>query len=65
MKVKARQGDGCFLEANLVLNASFKVMDTMLVLCKFARDEEVLDTGNSDIILGFCRLRENGFSVDT
>ena len=64
-KVKVRQGDGSLLGGNFVVNTSFKVMDSSLVLGKFAIDAEVLDVGNRDVILGLSWLTENGFSVDT
>ena len=64
-KVKVRQGDGSFLGGNFVVNTTFKVMDSSLVLGKFAMDAEVLDIGNRDVILGLSWLTENGFSVDT
>ena len=64
-KIKVRQGDGSSLGGNFVVNTTFKVMDSSSVLGKFAMDAEVLDIGNSDVILGLFWLTENGFSVDT
>ena len=64
-KVEVRQRDGSFLVGNYVANTSFTVMDSSLVLSKFAMDAEVLDIGNRDVILGLSWLPENGFSVDT
>ena len=64
-KVKVRQGDGSFLAGKCVVNTKFKVMDLSSVLGKFAMDEEVLDIGNRDVILGLSWLMENAFSVDT
>ena len=64
-KVKARQGDGSWLEGNFVVNTTFKAMDSSSVLGKFAMDAEVLDIGNRHMKLGLSRLTENGFSVDT
>ena len=40
-KVKVRQEDGSQLGGNFVVNATFKVMDSCLVLGKFAMDAEV------------------------
>ena len=40
-------------------------MDLSSVMGKFAMDAEVIDIGNSDVILGLSWLTENGFSVDT
>ena len=51
-KVKVSQEDGSSLGGNFVLNTTFKVMDSSLVLGKFAMDTEVLDIGNRDVILG-------------
>ena len=51
-KVKVRQGDGSSLGGNFVVNTSFKIIDSFLVLGKFAMDAEVLDIGNRDVILG-------------
>ena len=51
-KVKVRQGDGCYLGGNFVVNTAFKVMDFSTVLGKFAINAEVLDIGNRDVILG-------------
>ena len=45
-QVKASQGDGNHLRGNFVVNGTFKVMDSSLVLDKFAMDAEVLDIGN-------------------
>ena len=39
-----------------MVNTSFKVMDSSLVLVKFAMDVEVLDIGNRDVILGLSWL---------
>ena len=64
-KIKVRQGDGSYLGGNVVVNTSFKVMDSSLVLGKFAMDAEVLDIGNRNVILRRFWLTENGFSVDT
>ena len=64
-KVKVRQGGGSHLEGNFVVNTMFKVIDSSSVLGNFAMDTEVLDIGNTDIILGLSWLTENGFSVDT
>ena len=64
-KVKVKQGDGSSLGGNFVVNARYKVMDSSLILGKFAMDAEVLDIGNRDVILGLSWLREYGFSVDT
>ena len=50
-KVKVRQGDGSYLGGNIVVNTTFKVMDSFLVLSKFAMDGEVLDIWNRDMIL--------------
>ena len=41
-KVKVRQGDGRYLGGNFVVNTTFKVMDSSLVLGKFGMDAEVL-----------------------
>ena len=64
-KVKIRQGDGSSLGGNFVTNTMFKVINSYLVLDKFAMDAEVLDIGNRDVILGLSWLTENGFSMDT
>ena len=48
-----------------MVNISFKVMDSSLILGKFAMDAEVLDIGNRDVILALSWLTENGFSLDT
>ena len=64
-KVKIRQADGKYLGGNFVVNMMCKVMDSSLVLGKFAIDIEVLDIGNRDVILDLSELTENGFSVDT
>ena len=63
--MKVRQGDGSCLVGNFVANPSFKVIDSSLVLIKFAMDAEMLDIGNRHIILSLCRLTENKFLVDT
>ena len=63
-KVKVKQGDGSSQGGNLVVNTSWKVMDCSSVLSKFAKDAEVMYSGNWDIILGLSWLTENGFSVD-
>ena len=49
-KVRVRQRDGSDLEGNLVVKATFKIMDSASVLGKFAIDAEVLDIGNGDVI---------------
>ena len=64
-KVKVRQGDGSYLRGNFVVNTTFKVMDSFLVLAKFGMDAEVLHIGNRDVILRLSWLTENAFSVDT
>ena len=64
-KVKVGYGDGSSLGGNFVVNTTFQVMDSSLVLGKFAIDAEVLDIGNRDVLLGLSQLTENGFSVDT
>ena len=51
-EVKVRQREGSQLGGNFVVNTTFKVMDSSLVLSKFAMDAEVLDIGNRDVILG-------------
>ena len=51
-KVKVRQGDRSYLGGNFVVNMAFKVMDSSSVLGKFAMDAEVLNIGNTDVILG-------------
>ena len=63
--MKVRQGDESYLGANFVVNATFKFMNSSLVLGKFAMDAEVLYMGNWDVVLGLSWLTENGFSVDT
>ena len=63
--MKVRQGDGSHLGGNFVVNTTFKVMDSCLVLGKFAMDAEMLDIGNRDIILGLSWLTQNGFLVHT
>ena len=50
---------------NFVVHTTFKVMDSSLILGKFAIDAEVLDIGNRDVILGLSWLTENGFLVNT
>ena len=50
-KVKVRLGDGSSLGGNFVVNTSFKVMYSSLVMCKYAVDAEVLDNGNRNVIL--------------
>ena len=45
-KVQIRQGDGSCLEGNFVVNTTWKVIDSSLVLGKFAMDTKVLDIGN-------------------
>ena len=40
-------------------------MDASLVLCKFAKDAEVLTIGNSNVILRLSCLMESGFLVYT
>ena len=57
--VKVRQGDGSSLGGNFVLNTTFKVMDSSLILDECAMDAEVLDIKNRDLILGLSRLTEN------
>ena len=47
-----RQGDESHFEENFVVNTTFKVMDSSSVLGKFAMDAEVLNIGNTDVILG-------------
>ena len=49
-KVKISQGDGSSLGENFVVNTTFKVMDSFLVLSKFRMDAEALDIGNRDVI---------------
>ena len=58
-KVKFKQGDRSILRGNFVVNTKFKVMDSFLVLGKFAIDAEVLDIGNRNVILGLSWLTEN------
>ena len=64
-KVKVWQGDRTILEEHFIMNTSFKIMDSLAVLRKFAIDAEVLDMENRDIILGLSWLIENGFLVNT
>ena len=64
-KVNVRQGDGSSLGGNFVVNTTFKVMDSSLVLGKFVMDTEVLDIGTRDARLVLSWLMENGFSVYT
>ena len=51
-KVKARQRDRSLLGGNFVVNTSLKVMDSSSVLGKFIMEAEVLNIGNTDMILG-------------
>ena len=64
-KVKVRQRDRTTFGGNFVGHTSFKIMDSFLVLGKFAIDAEVLDIGNRDVILRLSWLTEYGFLVDT
>ena len=64
-KVKVRQEDRSILRGNIVVNTTFKVMDSFSVLGKFRMDTGVLNIRNSDMILALSWLTENGFSVDT
>ena len=50
-KVKVRQRDRSCLAGNFVVNALFQVMDSSLVLGKFAMDAEVLYIRKRDIML--------------
>ena len=45
------QEDRSSLVGKVVVNTTFKVMDSFLVSHKFTMDIEVLDIGNRDIIL--------------
>ena len=49
-KVNVRQEDGSFLGGNFVVDTKFKLMDSSLVLSKFAMDGDDLDIGNKDMI---------------
>ena len=50
--VQVWYGDGSFFQQNFVINTLFKVMHSFLILAKFAKDAEVLDIANRDLILG-------------
>ena len=64
-KDKVGQGDASFLEGNVVVNTTCKVMDSAAVLAKVAKNTKVLDIGNGDVIWGLAWLMENRFSMDT
>ena len=60
-----RQGDGSSLGGDFVVNTTYKVMDSSLVVGKFAMNREVLDIAHRNVIRGLSWLAENRFSVDT
>ena len=47
------------------MNTLFKIMDSYLVLGKYAMEAAVLDIRNGAVILRLYWLTENGFLVDT
>ena len=51
-KVKFREGDRSLLGGNCLVITTLKVIESSLVLDKFALDAEVLDIRNRDVILG-------------
>lgn len=53
------------MDINVIINTSFKVINSSLVLGMFSIDTEVLEIGNKDVISVLSYLAENGFSVDT
>ena len=63
--VKVRQEVGNILGGKCLINTFFKLMDSSLVLYKFATDAEVLDIGNREIILGLSWIIETRLSLDT
>ena len=64
-KVKVWQEDRSILGGNFVINATFKIMDSSLVMGKFGIDAEVLDIRYRVVILELSWLMENRFSVAT
>ena len=53
------------LGADFVVNTSCKIMDSCLVLGKFAMDAEVLDIGDKDVMFELSWQTENRFLMDT